>query len=422
MQKKVQNIWRYLKKLTPLSSEEIMSQIAVILVVCRRNTLEIKMSNKLYYFFEIEFNKFLLNDLERINHEIYFKIPTPNILLELVELVLYLQEQYPDCEIYEEFYKNYSNERTSKEYMTPDYIAEFMIFLAGDVSNKNILDCCCGTGNILYKLLLKNTKLEGIDINRRVMTILFFRIFFKNKNDDIELNVEDYFSNNERKKYDLIFSDPPIGLKRHGGFNFKRMETALIYEILDSLTKYGKSVIVLPKSYLKLNLIEVQDLKVRLLNENLVEKIILLPERSFESTAIQILILVIDKNKNNSKIEVSFLEKKDIIELKNGSLKFKENILKNTREITEEEFYYNDFETEKVLEKDEILDKIEKLEEIQSEVFQQNKLLNKKIKMRLLNSFSIQNEIILEVLKKEIKNLEKLKKELQKFQNEIGEA
>lgn len=422
MEREIQNLWRYLKKLTPLSSEEIMAQIAIILIICRRSGKIIQNINEWYYFFEIEFETVLLNDLKKINQEIYFKIPTPSILIKIVDLILYLQNIYSDCDIYEEFYKNYSNEKTSKMYITPNYLAQLMISLGEEANCKNILDCCCGTGNILYNSLEKqDIELNGIDLNKRALTILFFRSLFKNRR-KINLEQQDCLSHGGYgSKYDLIFLDPPFGIKVEYDYLYTRVETGMIYKVLDFLSDKGKAVVVLPQSYLKLNLKEVKILKKKLIQENLLEKIVLLPSKVYPHTAIETLILVINKNKSSLSIKIDSLENETLNELKKGNLEIDKKILKNLKEITEDDFYNNNLKEKNIFETNLYLEKMKKLENLQAEIFQESRSLNEEIKNEISKGSNIKDGYILKLLNMEIQKIEILKKELQKFKMKIKE-
>lgn len=84
--------------------------------------------------------------------------------------------------------------------------------------------------------------------------------------------------------------------------------------ILTALEKSDRCVFIMPNSILTTKNIVEQEIKKYLVEKNLIETIITCPDKMFESTDIATCILVLDKNKTTTTIEVVDLREKYIIE------------------------------------------------------------------------------------------------------------
>lgn len=437
LKKRVDYIWRYLRRLTSLSSEQIMEQFGIILLM-PQDTKDTFLKYYISYFdFEMEFRKCAENlkkDILLTYLEFDFKFPTPNILKETLVNLYNLQNEYSNFEIFEEIYLKYLDEKNKKEYTTPDFISDLMIQLVEEKENKKIIDCFCGTGSILYKLLLDNNNnfLEGIEINEGVLKILFFRILFK-KYKNISLIKGDYFENETRisidefekkqsiKNPDIIFAHPPFGIKVLYNQVLMRVETALFYKTIHTLSQNGKAVLIIPLSYLKIKSNEVKKLHEILKEENLLEELIFLPSRSFEETTIETAIVVLNKNnKNNNIIKFWSLEKEMLPKIKNKKLEMSKSLLKFLGEGDFNDFLDGKFQIQKKIEKNLILKEINKLKKLEEEILMINNNLDKEMKKRIiLVEGNKEMTIINSLFKEKISNLEKLKKEMKKFQIQL---
>ena len=121
-----------------------------------------------------------------------------------------------------EYEKKLSNSHKNKEgiYYTPLHIIEDMFEGIDFDKNLTFLDPACGTGNFIIKAIEKGIKPEnvyGFDTDENAVKITKERIYQKTgyKTDNIRnVNFLDYvISSKEKRKFDLIFTNPPWGKK-----------------------------------------------------------------------------------------------------------------------------------------------------------------------------------------------------------------
>jgi type I restriction enzyme M protein len=111
--------------------------------------------------------------------------------------------------------------------------------------------------------------------------------------------------NLKQKKYDLIVSIPPFGLKIgerqiSGRFGYVRtIESFLIEKGLESLNETGKLILTIPQSFLFVSDSYSVQLKEYLVNHNYLEAVISLPKNVFSFTNINTAVIVISKSKDN---------------------------------------------------------------------------------------------------------------------------
>lgn len=95
------------------------------------------------------------------------------------------------------------------------------------------------------------------------------------------------------------FSETEIPPKSNANFAF----------ILTALEEAEKSVFILPNGILNTNDLAEKKIREYLIKKNYVEAVILCPEKMFESTSIAVCILILNKNKNTTLIEMIDMRK-----------------------------------------------------------------------------------------------------------------
>ena len=226
---------------------------------------------------------------------------------------------------------------------TPAIIRRIMVELLGLKTKCTIYDPAVGTGGIFIEI--KNqTRAKNISLNH-------FRFFGQENNsfiysllklnmlmngiDNQDILFSDVFYNplkigNQLRTYDFIVSDIPwnISNKKYkdifsfdtfSRFSFgipKDSNYAFIQHIISSLNKNGKAVILCPPNILWK---KGSDKKIRenIVKEDLIEAIIQLPPNILETTSLQPVILILDKNKPKelkNKIFFSTLDNINVID------------------------------------------------------------------------------------------------------------
>lgn len=161
----------------------------------------------------------------------------------------------------------------------------------------------------------------GQELNPKTWAIGALRVMAYGKTDCSKYVCEDSILNwpEATQKFDLIVSHPPFGLsiKQYGEMynEFKRLEHFLLEKGLHSLKNEGKLIALLPEGFLFKKGKEEQ-LRKRLIDEDILETIISFPGGVLFNTGLPFIILVVNKKKDRpGKVQLikadTFLETKD---------------------------------------------------------------------------------------------------------------
>ena len=128
----------------------------------------------------------------------------------------------------------------------------------------------------------------------------------------------------EDLKFDFIVSTPPFGMRlnRHDipyelG-QIRTVEEFLITKGLNSLTRKGQMIVVVPRGFLSSGLKSRLEVRKNLIKRDALEMVISLPTGIFNSTNIATSILVINKNKPEADV-VKFVNAEDCYTLQNNN-------------------------------------------------------------------------------------------------------
>ena len=130
---------------------------------------------------------------------------------------------------------------------TPNTIANIISGIVRDDVFKNVIDICCGTGNILYHLKAQISDLTGVEINRNVSEITKYILPQANIIND------DTFKYPFTKKYDLVVGHLPYGTMFDNEGKKIKIEEAFIRKAFELCKKNGKIIIIAPYSVLSNN-------------------------------------------------------------------------------------------------------------------------------------------------------------------------
>lgn len=127
---------------------------------------------------------------------------------------------------------------TGSQYLTPDTVAKQVAVLAENFNpiGLEVLDACCGTGQLTKALLEKGFRVEGFDGDREMVEIC--KIIYPGST-FLQMDFREVAS---EKRWELIVANPP----------FEQKYLPRFMEWLSSaLTADGKAILILPKDYLK---------------------------------------------------------------------------------------------------------------------------------------------------------------------------
>ncbi|MBS3087284.1 N-6 DNA methylase [Candidatus Pacearchaeota archaeon] len=186
--------------------------------------------------------------------------------------------------------------------------------ISGIIENKTmrLFDPFCGVGGMFYELFKENKDIDftGLETNKKISNICKLNLTILQV-ENFNISNENYlFSNN--KKYEMIISDPPLGLKlnkediskldqnifKYGPLSGTDASFVFIQKIISDLSENGKAIIIATPGILFRSGSDKITRK-ELLNHNLIESIIQLPSNVMTNTSIAPILLIISKNKRN---------------------------------------------------------------------------------------------------------------------------
>ena len=228
------------------------------------------------------------------------------------------------------FQEQHSNRNDLKQDYTPDCICEILSRLKKD--NNKILDVCSGTGALTISNLYNNKiYVQCEELSSCSIPVLLLNLIIRNvdglvvqkdvlKNEITtiyKLESTDQFSNIkivdelQEEKFDIIVSNPPYSLgwepkydERFYGYELapkSKADYAFILDIVYRLSNNGQAFIILPHGVLFRGSSE-EKIRKQLIENNLIDSIIGLPDKLFMNTQIPTLILVLNKNKKTNDV------------------------------------------------------------------------------------------------------------------------
>ncbi len=327
------------------------------------------------------------------------------------------------------------------EFYTPAEVSTLLAKLVEPKEDDRIYDPACGSGSLLLKAFKevkdKKVSVYGQESNSSTYNLCRMNMFLHGVN-DAHIEWGDTLANplhlehDGLMKFDVIVSNPPFSLDKWAkGFesanstiiddgkkkNTFKMEAtmdpynrfeygvppksigdyAFIEHMLKSLAKDGRMAVVLPHGALFRSASEGL-IRKRILEDNLIDSVIGLPENLFYGVSIPATIVVFKKNRTRK--DVLFIEaSREYEKGKNQNTLIEENIKKIL------ETYKNYKEVEKY-------SHIATMDEIKENEYNLN------IK-RYVDTFEEEEEIDIEETKK---NIEKIDKEIKILEKELNEA
>ncbi len=206
--------------------------------------------------------------------------------------------------------------------------------LAEPKDGDSVVDMAVGTGNLLLGVIEnvsdpKSLKLFGFDIDKKALEES------KKRLSGLDYTVEEkdslLFFKDKKDVFDISVLNPPWNVKttkellKEFSIKCEILYSDWIWMLVSSNIAKRKSVVIESQSVLSRIKGEVQ-LRKKIVEMNIIESVILLPNDAFENAKLDSAIIVFNKNKNNDKIlfvDGRALNKNEIIE-----------IVKNNKEVS----------------------------------------------------------------------------------------
>ncbi|KAB8029216.1 type I restriction-modification system subunit M [Fluviispira multicolorata] len=215
------------------------------------------------------------------------------------------------------------------EFYTPSEVSELIAQLIDLKEGETICDPTCGSGSLLIKCanqLVKkgiyNFHLYGQEINGQTYALAKMNMFLHNV---VHAHIEwcdsirnpKLVKNNKIMKFDVLVANPPFSLEKwgieqastdiynrfHRGLPPKsKGDYAFISHMIESMNeKSGRIAMIVSHGVLFRGSTE-KKIRRKLIEENLLDAVIGLPDNLFYGTIIPAVILIFKKNKSNSSI------------------------------------------------------------------------------------------------------------------------
>ena len=233
------------------------------------------------------------------------------------------------------------------EFFTPSEVSSLLAKLVQARESNTIYDPTCGSGSLLIKASKeignRNFTIFGQEKNSQTHSICRMNMLLhgiedaKIRRGDTLINPQ-HLQENKLQTFDVIVANPPFSLKEWGAEHaendiyerFKdyaippktKGDYAFVLHMLASLAPNGRMGVVLPHGVLFRGSSE-EKIRKKILENNLLDAVIGLPENLFYGTSIPACILIFKKNR----------ECKDVLFI-NASKEFKKG--KNQNKLTEE--------------------------------------------------------------------------------------
>ncbi len=295
------------------------------------------MNSQMSFFKDKKITNQIINNLLEIKES--YELPDKLMTLLLHNnLMTKLFDKFMEYEIdlTKDFFRDYFQEQHAdrkglKQDYTPDAICKIISKLQNE--KDTLLDVCSGTGALSLFSYNENNDLSLIceEISQRSISTLLFNLAIRNikgyvlRKDVLKNEILDIYKlekgakystitkteNIEKRKYNTIISNPPYSLEwqpiadeRFNTYELapkSKADFAFILDILYRLNENGKAFIILPHGVLFRGQSEGK-IRKQLIDNNLIDAIIGLPDKLFLNTSIPVLILVLKKNRTTKDI------------------------------------------------------------------------------------------------------------------------
>ena len=208
------------------------------------------------------------------------------------------------------------------EFYTPKSVVTLLVEMLEPYSGK-VYDPCCGSGGMFiqslkfvrqHKIQTENISIYGQELTPTTYKLAKMNLSIRGLSGDLGQHPADTFFHDQHKnlKADFIMANPPFNLKdwrnnneltddpRFNGFRVPPTANAnygWILHILSKLSTTGTASIVLANGSMSSNTLGEGEIRQQLIESDLVECIIALPDRLFYTTQIPVCLWFITKDK-----------------------------------------------------------------------------------------------------------------------------
>lgn len=127
---------------------------------------------------------------------------------------------------------------------TPNVLGKLIAEIASEKEAINVIDICCGTGNLLYYLQNQIEDLTGVEIEENVAALTNYIL------DDVNIITADSFQYPFSKKYDLVIGNLPWGMPIHYQGKTLKSEEAFIRKAFELVLEDGDIIFLVPVNIL----------------------------------------------------------------------------------------------------------------------------------------------------------------------------
>lgn len=337
----------YLLSKSHLNNNSSRFEEAIYQFISKNHTLfknnNFGLSNNKTKYVEIKESDLLFRKLFNIVEKINSKLSKDKVSIEAGK-------------IFESYISYFSliDSRNAGQSYTQSSLNELLVKLIPPKNSQTIYDPACGTGSLLLSFnnyFIENHRDEdncllfGQEINATTHAIAILNmILHDNLSHTLELGntlLDPKFidQNSNLIQFDIAISNPPFTLNNWGydeliNDKFKRFtfgmppkskgDFAFILHMINSINDNGRMGIIVPNGVLFRSGSEAE-IRKNLIEKNLIDAVIGLPEKLIFGSNIPIVVLILKKNKNHNNIKFIDASKKFIFDKNLNSLS-KENI------------------------------------------------------------------------------------------------
>lgn len=320
------------------------------------------------------------------------------------------------------------------EFYTPTPVSKLLAKLVNPQPGNTIFDPSCGSASLLIRAAEEvgndNYALFGQEMNGATWALARMNMFLHSKDSArIEwcdtLNSPALIENNHLMKFDVVVANPPFSLDKWGHENaetdpHKRFwrgippktkgDFAFISHMIETAKRQsGRIAVIIPHGVLFRGAAEGK-IRQKLIEENLLDAVISLPSNLFTSTSIPVAILIFDRSREQGG---SNQDRKDIVFI-DASKEFRSGKAQNFLDESHIEKIVDTYRGRKAIEK-------YSHSATPKEIQENNYNLNIP---RYVDTFEEEEEIDIQALQKEIKQIEEelvqVRSKMDEYLKELG--